>query len=273
VRPPPSHCAVCCPRSRVYARFCGPSYVMLMVFLLFYLWAVVGVIFLSGNDPVNFGNLHLAFLALWRSATGDDWTDMMYTAFFGCTSTVFGGGADYGGRDSLCEEQSSAMVRCVLLQQPQRRHCLNVPFFHPLGFSVSDILLHCLPSHCQHDAHQHVHWCHSYERGGSQGRHCKRGNAGRENYPCGAPPLRAPWVPRNPQAAGRVCSSLGTQQRGDVCAFFVSRSVWHGTSFSWERSCARRPNALARVIQNGMRPSSSSTSARSAHNLFVSLRC
>ena len=35
------------------------------------------VLFLAGNDPVNFANLHLAFLALWRSATGDDWTDMM----------------------------------------------------------------------------------------------------------------------------------------------------------------------------------------------------
>ena len=88
----------------------GSSYVMLMVFLLFYLWAVVGVIFLSKNDPVNFGNLHLAFLALWRSATGDDWTDMMYTAFWGCTSNIYGGGADYGGRVTLCRETHPMVV-------------------------------------------------------------------------------------------------------------------------------------------------------------------
>ena len=87
------------------------SYVMLMVFLLFYLWAVVGVIFLAENDPFNFGNLHLAFLALWRSATGDDWTDMMYTAFYGCKSHLYGGGADYGGHVDLCKQGSDAMVR------------------------------------------------------------------------------------------------------------------------------------------------------------------
>lgn len=122
------------------------SYVMLMVFLLFYLWAVVGVIFLAENDPFNFGNLHLAFLALWRSATGDDWTDMMYTAFYGCKSHLYGGGADYGGHVDLCKQGSDAMVRegrvMVVSSSGGANYCTNVcqglifPTFYFIVFQV-----------------------------------------------------------------------------------------------------------------------------------------
>lgn len=78
------------------------GYVMLMVMLLFYLWAVVGVLFFADNDPVNFGTLHAALLGLWRAATGDDWTDQMYVAIYGCNTQIYGGGADYGSNPEKC---------------------------------------------------------------------------------------------------------------------------------------------------------------------------
>jgi voltage-gated sodium channel len=36
------------------------------------------------NDPWHFGKLHVAMLSLFRIATYEDWTDIMYINIFGC---------------------------------------------------------------------------------------------------------------------------------------------------------------------------------------------
>ena len=36
------------------------------------------------NDPHHFGTLHISLLSLFRAATMDDWTDLMYINMFGC---------------------------------------------------------------------------------------------------------------------------------------------------------------------------------------------
>ena len=53
-------------------------YVCLLLFLLFYVYAVIGVMLFSGNDPVHFGNLWSSFLSLFRIVTLEDWTDVTY---------------------------------------------------------------------------------------------------------------------------------------------------------------------------------------------------
>ena len=58
-------------------------YVCLLLFLLFYVYAVIGVILFSGNDPVHFGNLWTSFLSLFRIVTLEDWTDVMYLQIYG----------------------------------------------------------------------------------------------------------------------------------------------------------------------------------------------
>ena len=58
--------------------------------LYFYLWSVIGVMYFGENDPVHFGTLDIAMLTLWRMATGDDWTEIMYTAMWGCDSSKGG---------------------------------------------------------------------------------------------------------------------------------------------------------------------------------------
>lgn len=60
------------------------GYISIVIFLQFYLWAAVGVTVFRDNDPDFFGSLHLALLSLWQAATGDDWTDHLYAAAFGC---------------------------------------------------------------------------------------------------------------------------------------------------------------------------------------------
>ena len=46
-------------------------------------YAVLGVSVFGANDPVLMGTLHIAFLTLFRCATLEDWTDVMYIAMQG----------------------------------------------------------------------------------------------------------------------------------------------------------------------------------------------
>lgn len=59
------------------------SYVALLLFLHFYVYAVLGVFLWGKNDPGHFGTLPLAFLTLFRVLTQEDWTDVMYTQMWG----------------------------------------------------------------------------------------------------------------------------------------------------------------------------------------------
>ncbi|MCG8528903.1 MAG: ion transporter [Opitutales bacterium] len=69
------------------------GYVGLLLGLLFYVFAVVGVFKFSGNDPVHFGDLPTALLTLFRVATLEDWTDVMYIQIFG--SDVYSVGMEH----------------------------------------------------------------------------------------------------------------------------------------------------------------------------------
>ena len=64
-------------------------YVCLLLGLLFYIYAVIGVMLFSGNDPVHFGNLWSSFLSLFRVVTLEDWTDVMSLQMYG--SDVYNG--------------------------------------------------------------------------------------------------------------------------------------------------------------------------------------
>ena len=64
-------------------------YVSILLFLLFYVYGVAGVIFFGANDPVHFGNLGDALLSLFRVVTLEDWTDVMYLQIYG--SDVYAG--------------------------------------------------------------------------------------------------------------------------------------------------------------------------------------
>ena len=49
------------------------------------------------NDPIHFESLHISLLSLFRVATLEDWTDIMYTAIYGCQN--YG----YSGMEELCK--------------------------------------------------------------------------------------------------------------------------------------------------------------------------
>ncbi|CAK9092502.1 Sodium channel protein type 11 subunit alpha (Peripheral nerve sodium channel 5) (PN5) (Sensory neuron sodium channel 2) (Sodium channel protein type XI subunit alpha) (Voltage-gated sodium channel subunit alpha Nav1.9) (hNaN) [Durusdinium trenchii] len=72
------------------------SYIAVILFLVFYLFAIVGMILFQQSDPWHFGTLHISLFTLFRCATLEDWTDVMYINMYGCD--MYG----YDGMEELC---------------------------------------------------------------------------------------------------------------------------------------------------------------------------
>lgn len=82
------------------------GYVSVLLLLLFYVYAVAGVFMWGHNDPAHFGNLQIAFVTLFRTVTLEDWTDIMYTAMYGCDVA----GTGYDAFDAMCTSPSASPV-------------------------------------------------------------------------------------------------------------------------------------------------------------------
>ena len=59
-------------------------YILLWLLLVWFLFAVVGITCFRKNDPFHFGGLGIAMLTLYRIATFESWTAIMYINYFGC---------------------------------------------------------------------------------------------------------------------------------------------------------------------------------------------
>ncbi|NJO68632.1 MAG: ion transporter [Bacteroidetes bacterium] len=59
------------------------GYVILLLIILFYVYAVVGVFLFGDSDPVHFGNLHHTMITLFKVITLEGWTDIMNTQLYG----------------------------------------------------------------------------------------------------------------------------------------------------------------------------------------------
>jgi len=54
-----------------------------LLFILFYIYAVLGVMLFGDNDPKHYANLGDSMLSLFRVVTLEDWTDIMYINMYG----------------------------------------------------------------------------------------------------------------------------------------------------------------------------------------------
>lgn len=61
------------------------GYVMLLMFIIFYIYAAIGSTFFSEINPVLWGDIAVSLLTLFRVMTFEDWTDVMYE-----TQAVYG---------------------------------------------------------------------------------------------------------------------------------------------------------------------------------------
>ncbi|MEZ4660793.1 MAG: ion transporter [Caldilineaceae bacterium] len=84
------------------------GYVTILLGLLFYIYAVLGVFNYGGNDPLHFGTLQTAFISLFQSVTMDGWSELMYTNMLGCDQ--YG----YDGLTQLCTKPVASPVGAPL---------------------------------------------------------------------------------------------------------------------------------------------------------------
>jgi len=54
------------------------GYVLLLMFIIFYVYAAVGATLFSRINPVLWGDVAVSMLTLFRVMTFEDWTDVMY---------------------------------------------------------------------------------------------------------------------------------------------------------------------------------------------------
>jgi voltage-gated sodium channel len=59
------------------------GYVIMLIGILFYVYAIVGVFVFGGADPLHFGDLHHAFVTLFKVLTLEGWTDIMNVHILG----------------------------------------------------------------------------------------------------------------------------------------------------------------------------------------------
>ena len=60
------------------------AYIGIFMLVLTYMFGIIGASLFGKNDPFHFGNLGLAMMSLFRIATLEDWTDIMYYQTYGC---------------------------------------------------------------------------------------------------------------------------------------------------------------------------------------------
>ncbi len=60
------------------------GYIGIIILAVFYLFAILGYLLYSANDPVDFGTLHDSIITLFRMATLDKWGPVMYINIYGC---------------------------------------------------------------------------------------------------------------------------------------------------------------------------------------------
>lgn len=62
------------------------AYVIMLIGILFYVYAIVGVFVFGKTDPVHFGDLHHAMVTLFKVLTLEGWTDIMNVHIYGPAS-------------------------------------------------------------------------------------------------------------------------------------------------------------------------------------------
>lgn len=62
------------------------GYVVMLIAILFYVYAIVGVFIFGATDPLHFGDLHHTMVTLFKVLTLEGWTDIMNTHILGPAS-------------------------------------------------------------------------------------------------------------------------------------------------------------------------------------------
>jgi len=86
------------------------GYVGLLLLLLFYVYAVLGVFLFRDNDPLHFADLQTALITMFRVVTLEDWTDVLYIQMYGSQNYVGYDAMNFTGLEATSAAQPVAAV-------------------------------------------------------------------------------------------------------------------------------------------------------------------
>lgn len=70
------------------------GYVVVLLGLIFYIYAVLGNFMFAESDPVHFGDLHMSMITLFKVLTLEGWTDIMNIQLYGTSDPA----GEYAGK-------------------------------------------------------------------------------------------------------------------------------------------------------------------------------
>ena len=83
------------------------GFVCILLFMLIYIYGVIGTTLFADNDPIHFGSLALSMSSLLQT-TFEGWTDILYIQMYGCRS--YG----YSSFGHLCNDPSKMPVTALI---------------------------------------------------------------------------------------------------------------------------------------------------------------
>lgn len=112
------------------------SYILILMGILNYMFAVAGVLFFRESDPFHFQTFEVVFCNLFRIATLDNWGDILYINYYGCdvyNAGIYCTDCDVGGSPPLeCKNPSAQPVLITLY---------TIVYIFALGFCVLSLFI------------------------------------------------------------------------------------------------------------------------------------
>lgn len=98
-------------------------YILVLMLLVFYLYACAGILFFRDNDPFHFMSIEVSMLTLLGVATLDGWGEIMFVNYFGCD--VYG--SDFYTNDM--EEHVSQTGGVTYCDKPSAQPIVSALYF------------------------------------------------------------------------------------------------------------------------------------------------
>jgi hypothetical protein len=73
-----------CILSGLIAGIASVGYIVMLLALVIYMFAIFGCILFGSNDPARYGTVAMAMVTLFQVATLDGWSDIAYESWYGC---------------------------------------------------------------------------------------------------------------------------------------------------------------------------------------------
>jgi voltage-gated sodium channel len=89
--------------------FSNVGWVMLMMLLINFVFAVIGCLLFAQNDPQHFGRLSSSVMSIWQVETFDAWEEIMYINMYGCKNYGY---QDIHGMKHMRYAQSKPAPAC-----------------------------------------------------------------------------------------------------------------------------------------------------------------